>query len=322
MTARIAFALMFAATAASPQGVEQIIRRIQELALKEPVSLGIETEMRAAYLLRESHPVPARAFLERAKRRLAAYPEIIPTKWMINSLFTFEPDQAEDLILEQAKRETFRVLIEHYFSRDQPENVTRILYKVIADDGPAFEYVGNAPERLMSLEPLAATNIYLTLRNTPTLKSKYITVVSGAPLFYSQALGRAAVKDKAAVRMVLGRLLPLFDDKAFLTDVKVSMKVQLGNEDVQTKNARETALLRMGALSKAIAPDVYERYDSLFDGRLLTVQNLEDAQPILTARAQRNAPQKPGFDFQNAPVESALAAKRPTLATDLVLWVS
>jgi hypothetical protein len=63
----------------------------------------------------------------------------------------------------------------------------------------------------------------------------------------------------------------------------------------------------MGALSRAIAPDLYERYEKLFDGRLTPVTSVEHAQRIVSARVQRNRPQKPGFDFENAPLKSALA---------------
>ncbi len=77
-----------------------------------------------------------------------------------------------------------------------------------------------------------------------------------------------------------------------------------------TKNARETVLLRLGSLDRAIAPEEYARNEKKFDPRLGSVRTLEDALLIADARTEWNGPQKPGFDFAREPIEPALAEWR------------
>jgi hypothetical protein len=90
---RLALVLMVGAVAVWPQDVGTILRRIDELIPKESLGNGIETELRAAFLLRESHPEHSAKFLQRGKARLVAHPELVPTKWMVTSLFSLEPNR-------------------------------------------------------------------------------------------------------------------------------------------------------------------------------------------------------------------------------------
>src|SRR4051812_13298553 len=92
MTApRLPLTLILWAAVAWSQGVDSIVRRIQELAAQEPVALGIESELRAASLLREAHPNLSAAFMKSGKMRLAAHPEVQATKWIVSSLLTLDP---------------------------------------------------------------------------------------------------------------------------------------------------------------------------------------------------------------------------------------
>ena len=77
---RLALVLVLTSSAALPQDVEALLRTIDEFTPKESLSNRIETELRAAFLLRDSHPKQATALLDRGKKRLAAHPELVPTK--------------------------------------------------------------------------------------------------------------------------------------------------------------------------------------------------------------------------------------------------
>jgi hypothetical protein len=99
---------------------------------------------------------------------------------------------------------------------------------------------------------------------------------SSAALLCS-SLAQAAANDRAAVHKVSEKLLPLLDTENFLHDGKYSIKVVIAGQEVETKNARETVLLRLGALTKAVAPDLYHRYGKFFDERLAPVKTLDDA---------------------------------------------
>ena len=306
---RFALALLLGASAAFPQEVDRIVRAIQELAPKEPVILGIETELRAAYLLRESNPDAARAFLERGSTRLAAHPEIVPTPWMIASLFAMGPDRAEEIILQHANQQSYRALLEYYLKRGQPTDAIRILHEVIVADGPPLRYIPEALGKLIPLDPLGAADVYFALRSSLALKAKY--PLRGAPVVFAQGLAQAVANDRAAVHEVLEKLLPLLDTTDFLPDGKNSIKVVIAGQEVETKNARETALLRLGALTKAIAPDLYQRYGKFFDERLAPVKSLDDALPIVNARVQPiTLFAWATFDFEKAPLDSALSEMR------------
>ena len=83
---RFAIALVLWAAAACAEDVYQIVRRIQELAPKDSLSLGIETQFRAASLLAESRPDLPAVLLKNGEKLLAAHPEVQPTNWMVSSL--------------------------------------------------------------------------------------------------------------------------------------------------------------------------------------------------------------------------------------------
>ena len=122
--------------AASSQVVDQIVRRIQDLAPKETVSLGIETELRAASLLQESRPDLAAAFRESGERRLAAHPEVRPSNWTVSSLLTLDPEHGEEAILKLAEPTGFDALLEYYFTSDRPDRGAAVLQKAIRYEGP------------------------------------------------------------------------------------------------------------------------------------------------------------------------------------------
>ena len=135
-TFRLAISLILSASAAWAQDVDQIVRRIQELVPRESLSLGIETELRAASLLRESRPELAAAFLDNGERLLAAHPEVEPTKWMVSSLLTLEPERGEEAVLKLAKPGSFDSLLQYYFSSNRPDRGAAVLQKALRDDGP------------------------------------------------------------------------------------------------------------------------------------------------------------------------------------------
>lgn len=121
------------------------------------------------------------------------------------------------------------------------------------------------------------------------------------------------MKKPAAVRAALARLLPLFADERFLTDVKYagSIKAVSAGQEIETRNARETVLFRLGTLSRVVAPDLYTRYETLFDARTAKVRDLADAGAVAAARTQWNvASTAPAFDFATAPIDQALAEWR------------
>ncbi|MCC6393981.1 MAG: TlpA family protein disulfide reductase [Bryobacterales bacterium] len=309
---RFALALLLGASAAFPQGVDRIVRTLEELVPKEPVSPGIETELRAAYLLRESHSAPAQAFLERGSARLAAHPEIVPTPWMMASLFAIEPERAEEIVLQHAKPASFAPLLEYYLKRNQSADAIRIMHMAIAYDGPPLGYMGTALGKLIPLDPPGAADIYFTLRNSPALRAKY--PLPAAPVQFAQGLASAAPNDRAAVHQVLERLLPLLEEPGFLTDGNSSFQVVVAGQEVRVKSGRQAVLLRIGALTSAVAPDLYQRYGKLFDERLASVKSLADALPVVNARA---GPIQlfswTPFDFEKAPLDAALAEVRKTV---------
>ena len=184
-----------------------------------------------------------------------------------------------------------------------------MLEQAIRYDGPPVAYVPTAIQKLIPLDPFAAADAYFTLRDSPALASKYHNRM---PVFFSQRLAHAAAAHPEAVRTVLARLLALFDDPTFLADVRfvASITARIGEIEVRTKNARETVLLRLGALARAIAPEVYERNAKKFDSRVNSVKTLGDALVVADAPTEWNGPQKPGFDFAKEPTESALAEWR------------
>ena len=307
MTAlRFPIVLTLCAAAAWSQDVDQIVRRIQELAPKEPLALGIETELRAASLLRESHPDMAAAFLESGQSRLAAHPEIQPTKWMVSSLLALDPDRGEEAVLKLANSAAFDALLQYYFSSNRLDRGVAVLQKALRYEGPRVTYVPTAIQKLIPLDPLASADAYFTLRESPALASRYPRL----PVLFSEGLPHAAVAHPEAVRTVLARLFPLFDDETFLADVRASITTRIGGTEVRTKNARETVLFRLGALARVIAPEEYARHEKKFDPRVASVKTLDDALLIADARIESNGPQKPGFDFAKEPVESALAEWR------------
>jgi peroxiredoxin len=307
MTAlRLPIVLTLWAAVAWSQDVDQIVRRIQELAPKEPLALGIETELRAASLLRESHPDMAAAFLESGKSRLAAHPEIQPTKWMVSSLLALDPERGEEAVLKLANPAAFDALLQYYFSSDRPDRGEAVLQKALRYEGPRLTYVPIAIRKLIPLNPLAAADAYFTLRESPGLASRYPRL----PVVFSEELPHAAVAHPEAVRSVLARLFPLFDDETFLANVPAAIATSIGGTEVRTKNARETVLLRLGALARVIAPEEYARNEKKFDPRVASVKTLDDALLIADPRTERNGPQKPVFDFAREPVESALAEWR------------
>jgi len=308
---RLALVLVLSAGAALPQDVKALLRTMDELVPKESLSNGIETELRAAFMLHDSYPKEAAALLARGKARLAAHPELVPTKWMIASLYSLEPDRAEEIILQHPKPAVFRFLVEHYVTRNQPEKAVSLLKQAIRHDGAPFPQVGVALEKLVPIDPMGAAEVYFTMRESPGIASKYALPISRAPVIFSRELALAARKHPGAVRNVLVRLLPLFIDEKFLMNVPdvVSMKAVIGGQEVETKNARETVLLRLGALSKAVAPDLYKQYEALFDSRVASVNGLEGALAVAEAPTQRNQAQA-RFDFGSAPLDSALAEWR------------
>jgi hypothetical protein len=210
---RLPIALALWAAVAWSQDVDQIVRRIRELARKEPLALGIETELRAASLLRESRPDMAADLLESGKRRLATHPEVQPTKWMVSSLLALDPEHAEATVLQHESPAAFDVLLQYYFSSGRLDRGIAVLQKAVRYEGPRVAYVPAAIEKLIPLDPVAAADAYLTLREQPALASRYPRL----PIVFSEGLPHAVTAHREAARSVLVRLLPLFDDETFLT---------------------------------------------------------------------------------------------------------
>ncbi len=288
------------------QDMDQIIRRIQEVAPKESLALGIETELRAAYLLRESRPDLANAFLERGKGRLAAHPEIEPTKWMVSSLLSLDPERGEETILKPANAAVFNVLLQYYVSSNRADRIAAVLQKAARYEGARVGYVPTALQKMITLDPLAAADVYFTLRESPGIASRYPRL----PVLFSEELPHAAAAHPEAVRPVLARLFPLFEDETFLANMPVSITTRIGGTEVRTKNAREIVLLRLGALARVAAPEEYVRNEKKFDSRISSVKTLDEVLLIADAQVERNRPQQAGFNFAKEPAESALAEWR------------
>jgi peroxiredoxin len=303
---RFSLALTLWAALASSQDVDPIARRIQEFAAKEPLARGIETELRAASLLRQTRPELAAAFLESGKRRLAAHPDIQPTKWMVTSLLALDPEHGEGAILQHASSAAFDALLQYYFSSDRMDRGVAVLQKAVRYEGPRVTYVPTAIQKLIPLDPVAAADAYFTLRESPRLASRYPRL----PVVFSEALPHVAAAHPDAVHTVLSRLFPLFDDETFLTNVPVSITARVGGTEVRTKNARETVLLRLGALARVAVPEEYARNEKRFDLRVASVKNLDEVLLIADAHPEGNGPQKSGFDFAKEPAESAVTEWR------------
>jgi thiol-disulfide isomerase/thioredoxin len=309
MTAlRLPLALILWAAVAQSQGVDAIIRRIQVLAPQEPLALGIESELRAASLLRESRPDLSAAFLKSGKMRLAAHPEIQPTKWIVSSLLALDPERGEETVLQHASSGGFDALLQYYFASDRTDRGVAVLQKAVRYEGDRIAYVPTAIQKLLPLDPLAAAESYFTLRESPERASKYPRL----PLIFSEGLPHAAATQPRAVRTVLARLLPLFDDERFLADVAGTITARIGDIEVRTKNARETALLRLGALARVVAPEEYAKNEKKFDRSVALVKTLDEVLLIADARMNGDGGGTPGFDFGKEPAESALAAWRKT----------
>ena len=306
---RFLFALVLWAAVAWSQDVDQIVRRIQELAPKEPLALGIETELRAASLLRESRPDVAAGLLESGKRRLATHPEVQPTKWMVSSLLALDPERGEGAVLQHESPAAFDVLLQYYFSSGRSDRGIAVLQRAVRYEGPRVGYVPAAIGGLIPLDPVAAADAYFTLREHPALASRY----PGLPIAFSLGLPHAVVAHREAVRSVLARLLPLFGDETFLTDIPAAITARVGGTEIRTKNGRETVLLRLGALARVVAPEEYARNESKFDPRLASVKTLEDVLLIADAPIDGNRPKKGEFDFAKEPAALALAELRKVM---------
>src|SRR5262245_43396921 len=76
--AAVPVVLILAAGVACPQDVKHLLRTIDNLTQKESLRNGIETELRAAFILRDSYPAESAALLKRGKARLAAHLEVVP----------------------------------------------------------------------------------------------------------------------------------------------------------------------------------------------------------------------------------------------------
>jgi thiol-disulfide isomerase/thioredoxin len=315
---RLPLTLILAAGVACPQDFQHLLRTIDNLTPKESLRNGIETELRAAFILRDSYPVESAALMKRGKARLAAHPEVVPSRWIVTSLFALDPEGAEQIILQGPRPNAFRLLVEHYSSRNQPGKVLDVLGKVLKDDGPAFTQFNLAIEKLIPLDPSGAASVYLTLRESPVLRAKYPGPVRNLPMLFSRALASAFEKHPEGVRSALGRLLPLFKDEEFLKDATsvASMKPVVAGQQIELKTTREAVLFSLGALSKAVAPGLYEENNHLFDSRVALVNTIADALAVANGPIQWNAIQTQAwFDFEKAPLAEALAEwpKRPDL---------
>lgn len=314
------------AVARDSDDVRMIAEKIRNHAAKEPASLGIATEFRAACLLRDSYGPLSRRFYQHGRARLAQHPDIVSTGWILNGLFTFDPDHAEDLVLRRPHNpENLRQLIAYYMGRDRHADAVRVLReRVIAEDweGLTPGWMITVLEKLIPADPGGAAGFYLALRNSTAARKYETTVVARGPLVFSQGLLRAATASTSQfagpvqAAKALERILPLFEtDPALLTGFRVRVNLQIKQRRIETRNARETALLRLGALSKVIAPSLYEQHAGLFVGAanfLAAVENIEDIQFIADARAQRDDGDRnnPGFDFANAPIAASLVEWR------------
>jgi len=284
------------------QSIDPILQSIEACTPNESLRNGIETELRVALALHGSDPIRSAAYYNRARSRISTHPEVTLNRRMASLLFLLEPRGAEKLILETAKPAAFGLLLEHYLARNEPGPAVAILDKLLADSGPPYASLGLALEKLTPLDPANAVRIYFALRASPTLAAKYPSVVNRAPLIFSRELARAAAQHPDSVRGALTRLLPLFADPAFLADFRnpISMKVIVGRQELETKSARDTALIRLCALAKVLAPELLSQHAELFDARLSVIRTLDDALAIAAGKVQQVNPNPRGFDFSKA----------------------
>ena len=238
--------------------------------------------------------------------RLAAHPEVQATKWIVSSLLILDPERGEEAVLQHASSGAFDALLHYYFASDRTDRGVAVLNKAVRYEGGRVAYVPTAIQKLIPLDPLAAAEAYFTLRESPARSSRYPRL----PVAFSEGLAHAAAAHPEAVRTVLTRLFPLFDDESFLANAPGSITAHIGNIKVQTKNARETVLLRLGALARVVAPEEYAKHEKKFDRRLASVKTLDDALLLADAPIEGNGNRKPAFDFEKEPLESALAEWR------------
>ena len=121
VTICVTLASVFAASNADSE-IADLARRIEMLSAKESVWPRVDTELRAAELLKDLQPAASGRFRDDAIRLFASHKELAPTVAMTGSLVALAPDRATALVLSHTdRRSPYLALIEYYRLHKQPE---------------------------------------------------------------------------------------------------------------------------------------------------------------------------------------------------------
>ncbi len=117
---------MLAASVADNE-IADLARRIELLSAKESLWPRVDTELRAAELLKSVQPAASGRFRDDAIRLFAAHNELAPTMTMIGSLTALVPDRATALVLSRANRKAaYQALMTFYRIHNQSDRAAAL----------------------------------------------------------------------------------------------------------------------------------------------------------------------------------------------------
>jgi peroxiredoxin len=157
----------FAASTADDE-IADLARRIQMLSAKESLWPRVDTELRAAELLKDVQPGLSTRFRDDAIRLFTGHQDLAPTTAIVGSLVALAPDRATDIVLSRAnRRSSYEDLIAFYLIHNQPTLAVPFAKRAQAEGLRDLAIIRRLAKDLEKTDPVTAAELRAGFASAP-----------------------------------------------------------------------------------------------------------------------------------------------------------
>jgi hypothetical protein len=242
--------------------VEKTAGAVRAAGARAPF-VELDTEIKAAELLRETHPQLAWQFATEAASRMKAADSGNLVRRLVLLLMAIKPVEGEAAVRALPQQsDAYNALVYYWMQKDDPAKAA----EAVKESWAKGLYIGNTSRALSSLvqkQPEAAARLIRELLDLlPPEKAALQTVLA-----LQLPTESIAAKDPATARTVFVKLFGAVAREDFNagSSPELFSTYKFGDKQVETLGARDTLLLRLGLYLRSLDPDLYSKNEKLFE---------------------------------------------------------
>jgi hypothetical protein len=262
LLAVFAAALPLAAADKWDQKVRKAAEAVHAASARAP-AVAVDTLVKAAELLRETHPQLAWQFATAAAEQSKAATSGNLTGRLVTVLMTLKPVEGEAIVRTLPQQsDAYNALAGYWIQKQEPVRAAEL----IKESWNKGFYISNTARALSSLaekQPEAAVPVIRELLGLLSPEKAALQPVMALQV----AAESIAAKDPATARAVFVKLFGAVGREDFNTGNSLELRstYKFGDRRVETLGARDTLLLRLGIYLHWLDPDLYSKNEKLFE---------------------------------------------------------